>query len=129
MAFVAESDSGHALVLDSAPDIGGRNTGPRPMELVLMGLGGCTGIDVMSILEKARQQVTDCYVELEAARADEVPRVFTRIHAHYVVTGRSLSEKAVARAVSLSAEKYCSVTRMLEHSVEISHDFEVREAV
>ena len=127
MSFVAESESGHALIIDSAADIGGRNLGPRPMELVLMGMGGCTAVDVVSILRKARQQVTDCVIELSAERADSVPKVFTRIHAHYIVRGRNLSEKSVARAVSLSAEKYCSVTRMLAHTAEITHDYRIEE--
>ncbi|MDH3281459.1 MAG: OsmC family protein [Gammaproteobacteria bacterium] len=128
MTFVAESESGHGLVIDSSPDVGGRNLGPRPMEMVLMGMGGCTAIDVVSILKKARQEVTDCEVELTAERAETVPRVFTRIHARYVITGRKLSEKSVSRAVSLSADKYCSVTRMLAQSTEITHDYEIREA-
>lgn len=128
MTFVAESDSGHAVVIDSAPERGGRNLGPRPMELVLMGMGGCTAVDVVSILSKARQRVTDCVIELSAERAETVPMVFTRIHAHYVVTGRGLSEKSVARAVSLSAEKYCSVTRMLATTAEITHDYRIVEA-
>ncbi len=127
MSFVAESESGHALIIDSPPEVGGRNLGPRAMELVLMGMGGCTAVDVVSILQKSRQQVTDCVVELAAERAESVPKVFTRIHAHYVVSGRNLSEKSVARAVSLSADKYCSVTRMLAHSAEITHDYRIEE--
>ena len=103
MTFLAESDSGHGVVIDSAPELGGRNVGPRPMEMVLMGMGGCTAIDVMSILKKARQDVTDCVVELSAERADTVPKVFTHIHTRYVITGRKLSEKSVSRAVDLSA--------------------------
>ncbi len=128
MSFVAESESGHALIIDSSPAAGGRNLGPRPMELVLMGMGGCTAVDVVSILKKARQQVTDCVVELSAERADSVPKVFTRIHARYVVSGRQLSEKSVARAVSLSADKYCSVTRMLAGTAEITHDYRIEAA-
>jgi len=127
MTFVAESESGHGVIIDSSPEVGGRNLGPRPMEMVLMGMGGCTAIDVMSILRKARQQVTDCVVELSAERAETVPKVFTAIHVHYVITGHKLSEKAVARAVSLSADKYCSVSRMLANSVEITHDFQIAE--
>jgi len=125
MTFVAESESGHGVVIDAAPEVGGRNLGPRPMEMVLMGLGGCTAIDVVSILHKARQRVTDCRVEVSSERAETVPRVFTRIHVQYVITGHDLSEKSVARAVSLSADKYCSVSRMLAASVEITHDYRI----
>lgn len=127
--FIAESGSGHSVTLDGPPDHGGQNQGPRPMEMMLMGLGGCTSFDVMSILKKSRQEVTDCVAELTAERADAVPAVFTRIHVHFVVTGKSLKENLVARAVQLSAEKYCSASIMLEKGgVEITHDFEVREA-
>lgn len=125
MTFIGETGSGHAVVIDSAEDIGGRDIGARPMEMVLLGLGSCTAIDVMAILRKARQDVTDCVVELEAERADSIPKVFTKIHVHFVVTGRDLSEKQVQRAVSLSAEKYCSVSRMLEKTASITHDFEL----
>ena len=128
MGFVGESESGHSVVIDAAPDVGGRNLGVRPMELVLLGLGGCTAIDVMSILNKARQAVTDCVIELQAERADTVPKVFTRINVHYVVTGHDLSEKHVARAVGLSATKYCSVSKMLEASVTLTHSHEIRQA-
>lgn len=127
--FVAEAGSGHAVVLDGNPDNGGRNTGPRPMEMVLMGLGGCTSYDVISILEKARQRVTDCVAELEAERAEGTPAVFTRIHVHFVVTGVELKEAQVKRAVELSAEKYCSASLMLVRGgVEITHSFEIRAA-
>ncbi len=127
MAFMAESDSGHGVMLDGSPDIGGRNLGVRPMEMVLMGLGGCTAIDVMVILGKQRQPVEDCWIELDAERADvAAPKVFTKIHAHYVVKGAELDPKQVERAVKLSAEKYCSVSAMLKNSVEISYDFEIR---
>ncbi|MHB8919669.1 MAG: OsmC family protein [Halothiobacillus sp.] len=127
MAFMAESDSGHGIMLDGSPDIGGRNLGVRPMEMVLMGLGGCTAIDVMVILGKQRQPVEDCWIELNADRADvAAPKVFTRIHVHYVVKGKGLDPKQVERAVKLSAEKYCSVSAMLKASVAISYDFEVR---
>ncbi len=128
MAFMAEADSGHAIVMDGAPEIGGRNAGPRPMEMVLMGLGGCTAIDVMMILGKQRQPVEDCWIELSAERADvKAPKVFTTIHTRYVVVGRGLDPKKVERAVNLSAEKYCSVSAMLRDSVELTHDFEIRE--
>jgi len=126
--FVGESGSGHAVVIDGPPEAGGRDLGIRPMELVLSGLGACTAFDVVSILKKSRQKVTDCRVELDAERADEVPKVFTRIHIHFVITGQDLKAAAVERAIELSAEKYCSATIMLSASVEISHDFEIVEA-
>jgi putative redox protein len=128
ITFVAESGSGHGVVVDAAPDIGGRNLGARPMELVLMGTGACTAIDVMHILRKARQAVTDCVVDLEADRAEEDPKVFTRIRMHYIVTGKGLSKAQVERAIKLSKDKYCSATKMLEPTVEVSFDYEVREA-
>ena len=128
MTFVVESGSGHAVVVDGAPDIGGRNLGARPMELVLMGTGACTAIDVMHILRKARQPVTDCVVEVEAERADKEPKVFTKIHLRYIVTGRSLPSAQVERAVKLSKEKYCSATIMLAATAQVTFDFEVREA-
>ena len=127
-AFVAESGSGHALVLDGPAEHGGRNLGPSPMELVLLGTGGCTAFDVMDILKKGRQAVTDCEVTLEAERAPEPPRVFTRITMRFTVTGRGLSRAAVERAVQLSAEKYCSASIMLAKSVEMAREVEVREA-
>ncbi|MDZ7827306.1 MAG: OsmC family protein [Gammaproteobacteria bacterium] len=124
--FVGESGSGHAVVMDGPPDHGGRNLGVRPMEMVLLGLGGCTSFDVIDILRKSRQQVTDCETRLTAERADEVPSVFTRIHVHFVVRGHDLDPKRVARAVSLSAEKYCSASLMLERGgVTITHDHEI----
>ncbi|TDR52529.1 MULTISPECIES: OsmC family protein [Halomonas] len=126
--FVAESGSGHSVVIDGPPDHGGRNTGPRPMELLLMGMGGCTSFDVLNILDKARADVTDCVASLEAERADEVPSVFTRIHVHFTVSGKGLKEKQVARAVELSAEKYCSASIMLvKGGVEITHSFTIVE--
>lgn len=127
VTFVGESGSGHALVLDGAPDSGGRNLGVRPMEAVLIGLGACSAFDVVTILRKGRADITDCYVELEAERAETIPKVFTRIHMHYVVEGRGLREAQVQRAVSLSAEKYCSATAMIEKTAEVSFDVEVRE--
>lgn len=127
--FKATSGSGHSVQLDGPPDHGGRNQGPRPMEMVLMGLGACSSFDVMSILKKSRQDVTDCHAELEAERADAVPSVFTRIHLHFVVTGNGLKDNLVKRAVSLSAEKYCSASIMLEKAgVEITHSHEIRAA-
>jgi len=128
MTFVAESGSGHAVVVDAAPDIGGKDLGPRPMELVLMGTGACTAIDVMHILRKARQPVTDCVVEMEAERASEDPKVFTSIKLRYIVTGRGLATAQVERAIKLSKEKYCSATIMLAATAKISFDFEVRES-
>jgi putative redox protein len=128
MTFVAESGSGHAVVVDAAPDVGGRNLGARPMELVLMGTGACTAIDVVHILRRARQPVTDCVVELEAERAAEDPKVFTRIAMRYIVTGKGLATNQVERAIKLSKEKYCSATIMLAGSAEITYEFEVREA-
>lgn len=124
--FVAESGSGHAIIMDGPPELGGRNLGVRPMEMLLLGMGGCTSFDVIHILKKARQPVTDCVAELEAERADTDPKVFTKIHVHFVVTGKGLDEKRVARAVELSAEKYCSASIMLANGgVEISHDYEI----
>jgi putative redox protein len=128
MTFVAESGSGHAVVVDAAPDVGGRNLGARPMELLLMGTGACTAIDVMHILRKARQPVTDCVVELDAERAAEDPKVFTRITMRYIVTGKGLAANQVERAIKLSKEKYCSATIMLASTAQITYDFEVREA-
>lgn len=127
-AFVGESGSGHAVVLDGPPDHGGRDVGMRPMEMLLIGVGGCSSIDVIGILQKARQDVIDCEVKLEAARADAVPAVFTKIHMHFVVTGRGLKESHVKRAVDLSAEKYCSASIMLAKAgVEITHSYEIVE--
>lgn len=128
VSFVAESGSGHAMVLDGAPEYGGRNIGPRPMELLLMGLGGCASFDVVTILKKARQQITDVRAELKAERADAIPAVFTKIHLHFVITGKELKENQVKKAVELSAEKYCSASAMLSAGgVEISHDYEIIE--
>lgn len=128
ITFIAESGSGHGVVVDAAPDIGGKNLGPRPMELVLMGTGACSAIDVVHILRKARQPITDCVVEVEAERAPDDPKVFTRIHLHYIVTGKGLAQPQVERAIKLSKEKYCSATIMLAAAAAISFDYEVREA-
>jgi len=128
VAFMGESETGHAVVMDGAPENGGRNIGMRPMEMLLIGMGGCTSFDVVTILKKTRQAVVDCVAEISAERADEIPKVFTKIHVHFVVTGHDLNEKQVERAVSLSAEKYCSASIMLSKSVEITHDFEIRAA-
>lgn len=125
VSFAADSGSGHTIVLDGAPEAGGRNQGPRPMELVLLGLGGCTAFDVVTILRKARQDIVDCVVELEAERAAEAPKVFTRIHVHFVVSGKKLDPKKVERAIELSSTKYCSATAMLRKTAQITHDFEL----
>lgn len=126
--FIGESASGHAVVMDGPPESGGRNLGIRPMEMLLLGMGGCTAFDVVYILQRARQPVLDCVVEIEAERSEEVPKVFTKIHVHFIVTGRSLPDKQVERAVMLSAEKYCSASIMLGKAAEITHDYEVIEA-
>jgi len=127
VAFVGESGSGHAVVLDGAPENGGRNIGMRPMEMLLIGMGACTSFDVVTILKKARQPITDCVAEISANRADEIPKVFTKIHVHFVVTGSGLNPVQVERAVKLSAEKYCSASIMLAQACEITHDFEIKE--
>ncbi len=125
MSFVAESGSGHSVVLDGSPEHGGRNLGIRPMESVLIGLGACSAFDVVLMLKKARQDIHDCEVLIEAERADAVPAVFTKVEMVYQIDGKALSEKQVTRAVSLSVEKYCSVAKMLEDSVEITHRVEI----
>ena|SRR5437764_1002616 len=125
VSFVAETGSGHAVVIDGAPDAGGRNIGPRPMELLLAGAAACTAFDVVWILKKARQPVTDCIVEADAERADAEPKVFTRIHLKYRVAGRALDRKQVERAVKLSKEKYCSATIMLAKSADITFDLAI----
>lgn len=127
MAFEASSGSGHKVMMDAGDSVGGQNRGARPMEMLLMGLGGCTSIDVMMMLNKARQEVTDCRVVIEAERADAVPAVFTRIHVHFIVSGRDIKANRVERAVQLSAEKYCSASIMLGKTAEITHDFEIVE--
>ncbi len=127
--FIGESGSGHSVVMDGPPDHGGRNLGVRPMEMLLLGLGGCSSFDVMSILTKARQAVTDCRVELEAERAEGIPSPFTKIHMQFIVSGKDLKEAQVKRAVELSATKYCSASIMLEAAgVEITHSYEIRSA-
>lgn len=127
VAMLGESGSGHAVVMDGPPEFGGRNLGVRPMELLLIGMGGCTQFDVLLILRKARQPVSDCVVELTAERAAEDPKVFTRIHAHFVISGNGLNPAQVERAIRLSAEKYCSASIMLGATAEITHDFEIRD--
>ena len=124
--FLGESGSGQSVVMDGPPDHGGRNLGVRPMEMLLLGLGGCASFDVMSILRKSRQQISSCHAELSAERAEGVPSPFTQIHIHFVISGHNVKEKQVANAVTLSATKYCSASIMLEAAgVEISHDFEI----
>ncbi len=126
--FVGESQSGHAVVMQGLPADGEPSVGIRPMEMLLLGMGGCTAIDVVTILQKAREPVTGVVVEVAGERAESVPKVFERIHAHYVVTGRGVKSSAVERAIKLSAEKYCSATLMLAASADITHDFEIVEA-
>ncbi|MEX0730494.1 MAG: OsmC family protein [Aquisalimonadaceae bacterium] len=123
--FEATADSGHTVVIDGPPDTGGRNLGSRPMELLLMGLGGCTAFDVVHILRRGRHPVSDCVVEVQAERAASPPKVFTRIHLHYRVSGQGLKDAAVERAVKLSAEKYCSASIMFAEVAELTHDYEV----
>ncbi len=129
MQFVGQTGSGHSLVMDGAPEVGGENTGMRPMEMVLLGLGGCTAMDVVFILRRARQPVEDCTIEVVADRAETVPKVFTKAHLHYVVVGKDLDEGQVQRAVELSAEKYCSVSQMLRKAIDITYDYEMKASV
>ena len=124
-SFLGETESNHAVLMDGPPTAGGRNLGPRPMEMLLIGAGGCTSFDVVSILKKSRQAISDCYVELEAERAETDPKVFTRIHMHFVVTGKDIKPEVVEKAIKLSAEKYCSASIMLGATAAITHDFEV----
>ena len=127
VSFEAESGSGHRVVLDGAPEHGGRNAGLRPMEAVLIGMGACSAFDVVAILRKARQSVSDCVVELEADRAESAPKVFTQVRMRFMVSGKQLKPAAVERAVALSAEKYCSATAMLRPTVDIRHEMEIVE--
>ncbi|MDT0617156.1 OsmC family protein [Salinisphaera sp. P385] len=126
--FTGSADSGHHIDIDGPPDLGGENVGFRPMELILLGVGSCSAMDVMHILKKARQPVTGCDIEVDGTRADTDPKVFTAIHLRFVVTGDGLSDRQVARAVQLSAEKYCSASIMLQNSVTITHDYEIVSA-
>ncbi len=127
-AFEATSSTGHKVMMDASPEVGGEDKGSRPMELLLMGLGGCSGIDVTMMLEKGKQDVKGCDMEITAERADGVPAVYTKINLHFIVTGTDLNEKKVARAVELSADKYCSVSKMLEKTAEMTHSYEIVEA-
>lgn len=126
-SFLGEAESGHSVLMDGAPEIGGRNLGLRPMEMVLMGTGGCTALDVVMILKKSRQKIGDCRLEIEAERANEDPKVFTRIHFHFILTGRDLKSEKVERAINLSAKKYCSASIMLEKTAKMSHDYKIIE--
>jgi putative redox protein len=126
--FVGESGSGHSLVMDGPEDLGGRNLGPRPMEMLLLGAGGCAMYDVISMLKKSRQELSDCRVEIQAQRADAVPAVFTALNMHFVVSGRNLKESHVKRAVELSAEKYCSASIMFEAAgVAMTHSYAIED--
>ncbi len=125
VSFLGETESSHAVLMDGSPAAGGRNLGPRPMEMLLLGAGGCTSFDVVSILKKSRQAISDCYVELEAERAETDPKVFTKIHMHFVVKGKDIKPEVVEKAIKLSAEKYCSASIMLGATAEMTHDFEV----
>lgn len=127
MSFLGESDSGHSVVMDGPPESGGRNLGIRPMEMLLLGMGGCTVFDVVSVLKKSRQEIFDVDVALSADRAKDEPKVFTRIHAHFIVRGRNIKEAQVKRAIELSAEKYCSASIMLGKTAKITHDYEIQE--
>jgi putative redox protein len=127
-SFIAETGSGHLLAMDGAPEAGGRNLAPRPMEVVLAGAGGCTAFDVVAILRKGRHEVRGCTVKLSAERAGTDPKVFTRIHFHFTVSGKKLKPEAVERAIRLSAEKYCSASIMLAKTAEISHEWTIVEA-
>ncbi|MEO5654758.1 MAG: OsmC family protein [Nitrosospira sp.] len=128
MSFLAESGSGHVMLMDGPPEAGGRNLGPRPMEMLLMGTGGCAAFDVVLILQKSRQDISDCVVEIEAERAPQEPKVFTHIHFHFILTGKKLNPQQVERAIVLSAEKYCSASIMLGKTARLTHDFEIVES-
>ncbi len=126
-SFLAESGSGHTVLMDGPPEAGGKNSGPRPMEMLLMGTGGCAAFDVVMILKKSRQEISDCAVEIEAERATQEPKVFTRIHFHFILTGKTLNSAQVERAIKLSAEKYCSASIMLAKTAQLTHDFDIVE--
>jgi len=127
VCLMATAESGHAMVIEGSPEIGGQNRGVRPMEMLLMGLGGCSAMDVLSILQKQRQEVTDFIIEVHGQRSEEHPKVFTDIHVHYVVKGRHLKDAQVKRAIELSTEKYCSVSAMLGKTANMTHDYEILE--
>jgi putative redox protein len=128
VSFEGVSESGHSVVMDGAPESGGKNLGMRPMEMLLLGLGGCTSYDVVTILKKSRQDVKDCSAEITAERAENIPKVFTKIHIHFILEGNDLDVSVVERAINLSATKYCSASIMLKNSVTITHDFEIVKA-
>lgn len=125
LLFLGESGTGHTVVMDGPKELGGHGTGIRPMELFLLGLGGCTAFDIVQILTKARQDIRDCVVEIESERSEKVPKVFTKIRVHYTVTGKKLKEAQVKRAIELSTKKYCSAAAILEKTTEITHDYEI----
>lgn len=125
LLFVGESGSGHTIVMDGPEELGGHGTGMRPMELLLLGMGGCTSFDMVQMLKKGRQDIRDCVVEIDSVRSDEIPKVFTKINVHYKVTGKDLKEAQVKRAVELSTQKYCSASIMLGETAEITHDYEI----
>ncbi len=126
-AFIGRASSGHTVIMDGPVEGGGRNLGPRPMEMLILGMGACSTYDVVSILKKSRQEITDCEVKITSRRADTEPKVFTDIHIHFIVSGSKLKEKQVERAIKLSAEKYCSASIMLGATANITHDFEIME--
>ncbi len=128
MSFLAETGSNHLIAMDGAPEAGGRNLAPRPMEMLLVGTGGCTAFDVVLILKKGRHAVTGCEVDLRAERAETEPKIFTKIHFHFRVSGKQLKPEAVARAIELSKDKYCSASIMLEKTAKITYDLEIIEA-
>ena len=128
VSFAGQSESGHTVVMDGPPDLGGKNLGVRPMEMLLLGMGGCTAFDVVHILRKSRQPISDCVAEVDATRADTDPKVFTRIHVHFILSGKGLDPKRVDQAIKLSAEKYCSASIMLGKVADVTHDFEIQEA-
>jgi len=125
LLFIGESGTGHTIVMDGPEELGGHGTGMRPMELLLLGMGGCTSFDMVQMLKKGRQDIRDCVVEIESERSDDIPKVFTKIRVHYKVTGKNLKEAQVKRAVELSTEKYCSASIMLGKTAEITHDYEI----
>ena len=127
VSFAGTADSGHTVIMDGAPEAGGQNQGARPMELVLIGTGGCTAFDVVHILRKQRQEIADCVAEINAERAETDPKVFTNIHIHFVISGKNLDPKKVQHAIELSATKYCSASIMIGKTAKITHDFELIE--
>ncbi len=129
LTFIGEAGSGHAVVMDASQEVGGRDLGVRPMEMLLLGMGGCSAIDVLNILQKGRQSVSDCVVEISGERAETDPKVFTKIQMRYIVTGEKLNENHVKRAISLSAEKFCSASIMMGKTAEITHSYELRETL